>query len=102
MPGPAGGSATLSADGSARRNEFLLPGDGDPSHIAARIVETTSGRATPQVRRTRRWYDTFDWRLHRAGLALEISGIASSSTVVLSRREGGAIASAPAPAVLRF
>jgi CHAD domain-containing protein len=82
---------------SGRRPEFLLEGTDAPqpgpvvAALGARFVVADAGcRAVRRV-----WLDTFDWRLHRAGLALaQISD--QRSELALSRQDGEQILSEPA------
>ncbi len=58
---------------------------------------TTVGDGPPRrVRRT--WLDTFDWRLYRAGLALEQRAGRGGTELILTGRDGEWLASLPVPA----
>ncbi|MPZ61743.1 MAG: CHAD domain-containing protein [Propionibacteriales bacterium] len=59
------------------------------------IVTTLSARAEPRQRTQRTWYDTFDWRLHRAGLLLEHQVRADHGWLALSELSGRRIVRVP-------
>ncbi len=75
----------------ATAQDFVLAGDGRPpldvvrAALAPRFSVAPGGRPRT-VRRT--WLDTFDWRLHRAGLTLEHAAGTGFSEYTLSSRDG--------------
>jgi CHAD domain-containing protein len=54
----------------AERAQYLLPEDTAPATAAERLAERLGATAEPARTSTRTYYDTFDGRLHAAGLAL--------------------------------
>ena len=76
----------LAADGAAQPSE-----DDVLAALAPRFALGTAGRSRT-LRRT--WLDTFDWRLHRAGLTLEYVTGPRPAELVLASAAG---ASKPAP-----
>ena len=46
----------------------------------------------------RAWLDTFDWRLYRAGLTLELSTGSGAAQLTLTGRDGGTVAAQQAGA----
>ncbi len=78
--------------------EFVL--DCDPGawpDVAGAVSEGTGSTfslsANGPVRRVRRtWLDTFDWRLYRAGLALEQVAASGRTELVLTGRDGDRLA----------
>ena len=76
--------------------EFVLVGDGpgpngDLPTIDDPRFSMTAGRRSSTLRRT--WLDTFDWRLFRAGLTLELLAGRGTSELVLTGRDGELVAS---------
>src|SRR6266498_3742944 len=58
-----------------------------------------SWRADGRARTARRaWLDTFDWRLYRAGLTLELTSGRGTAQLTLTGRDGAVIAAQPAAA----
>jgi CHAD domain-containing protein len=83
------------ATGSCR--EFVI--DGDRAGVARRVAAALEPRFTVLQETPRRarqvWLDTFDWRLHAAGLVLrQVSGTRSGD-LVLTTSAGEALASQP-------
>jgi CHAD domain-containing protein len=81
--------------------EFVLVGDdpgpnGDLLKIDDPRFSMTAGRRSSTLRRT--WLDTFDWRLFRAGLTLELLSGRGTSELVLTGRDGELVATEPTPA----
>jgi CHAD domain-containing protein len=82
--------------------EFVLDGDPGARPDVARAVSDGSGNALSvtgggSARRVRRtWLDTFDWRLYRAGLALEQAHADGRAELVLTGRDGERLATASA------
>jgi CHAD domain-containing protein len=82
--------------------EFVLDGDPGARLDVARAVSNGTGGtfsfsddgAARRVRRT--WLDTFDWRLYRAGLALEQVAGSGRTELVLTGRDGERLAVAQA------
>jgi CHAD domain-containing protein len=75
--------------------EFVLVGDGPgPNGNLPNLDDPrfslTAGRRSPTLRRT--WLDTFDWRLFRAGLTLELLSGRGTSELVLTGRDGELVA----------
>jgi CHAD domain-containing protein len=75
--------------------EFVLVGDGSgPNGDVPRIDDPrfsmAAGRKSSTLRRT--WLDTFDWRLFRAGLTLELLVGRGTSELVLTGRDGELVA----------
>jgi CHAD domain-containing protein len=75
--------------------EFVLVGDGPgPSAEVPRIDDPrfslAAARKSVTMRRT--WLDTFDWRLFRAGLTLELLVGRGTSELVLTGRDGELVA----------
>jgi CHAD domain-containing protein len=98
----------LSGDARAGTDLELLRGsehDGngfswaDGGQVSARTASIPAGPPAGTFRRT--WLDTFDWRLYRAGLTLElISQARQPGRLVLTGRDGAVLAAeAPAAAV---
>ncbi len=80
--------------------EFVLVGDGpgpngDLPTIDDPRFSMTAGRRSATVRRT--WFDTFDWRLFRAGLTLELLSGRGTSELVLTGRDGELVATELTP-----
>jgi len=50
--------------------EFALPADADLDELERRLVDSMRLEQGGEVRVERTWYDTFDWRLDRAGYRL--------------------------------
>ena len=89
---------------SAVREFVLLDGaralgDDLPLADAAPFTIAGAGRSRT-VRRT--WLDTFDWRLYRAGLTLELLAGRGVTELVLTGRDGELAAADPAPGGLRL
>ncbi|HXW44399.1 MAG TPA: CHAD domain-containing protein [Streptosporangiaceae bacterium] len=80
--------------------EFVLEGAGATPDLLDSVAQGTGhaftcGEEGP-VRRVRRtWLDTFDWRLYRAGLALEQQAGRAGTELVLTGRDGERLASLP-------
>ncbi len=75
--------------------EFVLVGDArEPGDDLPRIDDPRFGIATTSKSRTvrRTWLDTFDWRLFRAGLTLELLARRGTSELVLTGRDGELVA----------
>jgi CHAD domain-containing protein len=78
--------------------EFVLDGDPGARPDLARAVSNGTGSTFSvcddgPVRRVRRtWLDTFDWRLYRAGLALEQVAASGRTELVLTGRHGERLA----------
>jgi CHAD domain-containing protein len=75
--------------------EFILVGDergpqADVPRIDDPRFSMTAGRKSPTLSRT--WLDTFDWRLFRAGLTLELLSERGTSELVLTGRDGELVA----------
>ena len=75
--------------------EFVLLGDrpgpnGDVPRIDDPRFSLAAVRKSSTVRRT--WLDTFDWRLFRAGLTLELLVGRGTSELVLTGRDGELVA----------
>ncbi len=83
-------------------SEFLLDCDPGATPDVASAVSNGSGctfslSGDATVRRVRRtWLDTFDWRLYRAGLALEQVTASGRTELVLTGRDGERLAVAQA------
>ena len=88
------GSVDFFVEGGAgaRREILTAVADGDGTPFTT--VGDGPGR---QVRRV--WLDTFDWRLYRAGLALEQRAARGSTELILTGRDGESLASLPVPSV---
>jgi CHAD domain-containing protein len=75
--------------------EFVLDGRGLPESdadlvaLGPRLRWCGSGRART-IRRT--WLDTFDWRLYRAGLTLELATGRGTAGLTLTGRDGAVVA----------
>jgi len=84
--------------------EFVLaddaaaPGD-DVLQVGDPRFEIADGGRTRTLRRT--WLDTFDWRLFRAGLTLELRSGAGVGELVLTGRDGDLLARVPAATAKR-
>jgi CHAD domain-containing protein len=81
----------------ASSHDFVLTGDGRPpldvvrAALAPRFSVAPAGRPRT-VRRT--WLDTFDWRLHQAGLTLEHAAGSGFSEYTLTGADGERITTA--------
>ncbi len=81
--------------------EFVLDGSGMPESddylvaLGTRLRWQGDGRART-VRRA--WLDTFDWRLYRAGLTLELTSARGAAELTLTGRDGAVVAAQPAGA----
>ena len=83
--------------------DFVVEGGAGARHET--LAAVASGVGTPfttvgdgparQVRRV--WLDTFDWRLYRAGLALEQRAGRGGTELILTGRDGEPLASLPVP-----
>jgi CHAD domain-containing protein len=79
--------------------EFVIQGDAgarpDVREAVARCADGAYALADdgPARRLPRTWLDTFDWRLYRAGLALEQVGSRGTRELVLTGRDGAQLAS---------
>ena len=77
------------------RREFVLDESGLPESdddliaLGARLRWRSNGRAVA-VRRA--WLDTFDWRLYRAGLTLELAAGRGTAQLTLTGRDGAVVA----------
>lgn len=79
--------------------EFVLAGDArKPGNSLPQIDDPRFGIAARSKSRTvrRTWLDTFDWRLFRAGLTLELLADRGSADLVLTGRDGNLVATEPA------
>ncbi len=74
--------------------DVLAPDAGSPGDEISRIDDPrfsiVAGARPRSVRRT--WLDTFDWRLFRAGLTLELVADRGAAELVLTGRDGGLVA----------
>jgi CHAD domain-containing protein len=77
-----------------RALQLALPPLADPRF---RLV---SGAPSQRLRRT--WLDTFDWRLFRAGLTLELSADRRAAELVLTGRDGELVALEPVTEPFRW
>jgi len=85
------------------RGDFVID---DAATARPEILAAASAAGTPfttvsdgPARRVRRtWLDTFDWRLYRAGLALEQKSGHGGTELILTGRDGEQLASLPVPA----
>ncbi len=68
-----------------------------PALALAPAFSVAEDRATPGVRRLT-WLDTFDWRLHRAGLVLAHEQARRAGRLLLTAADGTPLAEQPAPA----
>jgi CHAD domain-containing protein len=78
--------------------EFVLVGDAqEPGNSLPQIDDPRFGIATAHKSRTvtRTWLDTFDWRLFRAGLTLELLADRGTAELVLTGRDGELVATEP-------
>src|SRR5215472_15456201 len=101
------GSAIRHVDGAITvqngRGDFVID---DAATARPEILAAASAAGTPfttvsdgPARRVRRtWLDTFDWRLYRAGLALEQKSGHGGTELILTGRDGEQLASLPVPA----
>jgi CHAD domain-containing protein len=84
--------------------EFVLEGDAGvrPDVLDVLAGQTGNGLSWaadgPVLRVRRTWLDTFDWRLYRAGLALEQQSARGGTELVLTGRDGERLAVQPVPA----
>jgi CHAD domain-containing protein len=78
--------------------EFVIQGDAGARPDVREAVARCAGGAYaladdgPARRLQRTWLDTFDWRLYRAGLALEQVGNRGTRELVLTGRDGAQLA----------
>jgi CHAD domain-containing protein len=75
-------------------HDFVLACEGRPPADAVRAALAPRFAVAPEGRpRTRRltWLDTFDWRLHRAGLTLQHSAGSRVSDYTLTGADGGQV-----------
>ena len=84
-PGLAGFIAT---GDDARAWDEVVAGVLDALGTGFDVIPDRSGR--PAAARRRSWLDTFDWRLHRAGLTLEYAGRPGGGDLLLSGAAAGA------------
>ena len=80
--------------------EFVLVSDArEPGSDLPQIDDHRFGIATTSKSRTvrRTWLDTFDWRLFRAGLTLELLVGRGSAELMLTGRDGELVATEPVP-----
>ena len=78
--------------------EFVLVGEPqEPGNNLPQIDDPRFGIATTSKSRTvrRTWLDTFDWRLFRAGLTLELLAGRGTAELVLTGRDGELVATEP-------
>jgi CHAD domain-containing protein len=78
--------------------EFVLVGEAqEPGDNLPQIDDPRFGIATTSKSRTvrRTWLDTFDWRLFRAGLTLELLAGRGTAELVLTGRDGELVATEP-------
>jgi CHAD domain-containing protein len=78
--------------------EFVLVGEAqEPGNNLPQIDDPRFGIATTSKSRTvrRTWLDTFDWRLFRAGLTLELLASRGTAELVLTGRDGERVATEP-------
>jgi CHAD domain-containing protein len=78
--------------------EFVLVGEPqEPGNNLPQIDDPRFGIATTSKSRTvrRTWLDTFDWRLFRAGLTLELLTGRGTAELVLTGRDGELVATEP-------
>src|SRR5215472_7231610 len=78
--------------------EFVLVGETqEPGNKLPQIDDPRFGIATRGKSRTirRTWLDTFDWRLFRAGLTLELLAGRGTAELVLTGRNGELVATEP-------
>ena len=78
--------------------EFVLVGEAqEPGNNLPQIDDPRFGIATTSKSRTvrRTWLDTFDWRLFRAGLTLELLAGRGTAELVLTGRDGELVATEP-------
>ncbi len=80
--------------------EFVLAGDDDDQPVSNGLLEAMAprfrwlpGGKPCSIRRT--WLDTFDWRLHRAGLTLEHTTGAGPGELTLTGPDGERIVARP-------
>lgn len=81
----------------ASREFVLTAGGGSGDDLPPPVgdkVRVAGGGGTRLVRRT--WLDTFDWRLYRAGLTLELRSGRGVSELILTGRDGETVAVQPA------
>jgi CHAD domain-containing protein len=82
-------------DAGASADEVLAKAAADAGNAAAGGLHWQRAGAARTWRRT--WLDTFDWRLYRAGLTLEQSAARGGADLVLTGRDGEAIAAEHLP-----
>ena len=75
--------------------EFVLAGNGMPASGGDLValgpqLRWRSDAAARNVRRV--WLDTFDWRLYRAGLTLELTSARGTAQLTLTGRDGAVVA----------
>src|SRR6202042_3200545 len=84
--------------------DFVTEGAAGARHEILDAVAAGAGTSFTTVgdgpaRRVRRtWLDTFDWRLYRAGLALEQRSGRGGTELILTGRDGECLAALPVPA----
>jgi CHAD domain-containing protein len=78
-PGLAG---FIASGDDARTRDEVVAGVLEALGTAFGVIPERGGKAAPACRRT--WLDTFDWRLHRAGLTLEYAGRPRGGELLLS------------------
>ena len=88
-PGLAG---FIASGHDAHACDEIVAGVLDALAAAFEVVPDRAGR--PAARR-RSWLDTFDWRLHRAGLTLEYAGSPRGGELLLSGDAAGGVISQP-------
>ena len=82
--------------------EFVLVDDAqEPGNNLPQIDDPRFGIAAARKSRTirRTWLDTFDWRLFRAGLTLELLAGRGTTELVLTGRDGAVVATEAVSAV---
>jgi CHAD domain-containing protein len=82
---------------TALREFVLVSESGAPGQEIPRIDDPRFGIASGSKSRTvrRTWLDTFDWRLFRAGLTLELMAGRGTAELVLTGRDGERVVSTP-------
>ena len=75
-------------------DDSSLPGPDDELAALGPQLRWRSDGRTRTVRRA--WLDTFDWRLYRAGLTLELATSRGAAELTLTGRDGAVVAAQPA------
>ena len=89
-PGLAG---FIASGHDAHTSDEIVAGVLDALGTAFDVVPDRGGR--PAAARRRNWLDTFDWRLHRAGLTLEYAGGPRGGELLLSGDAVGTVIAQP-------